>query len=146
MDAAAPELSRRSVYGFMSAYMGVVIDGNEDALRLAEQGIPAPTFKRAQRLLGFPTKVIGSPTSIRSRLSKHRPLTVSQSERFVRVLRTTAEAEEFFGDGGVAIGWMKRPARYLQDAAPITPFELASSDDGARLLENLLRSTSHGMF
>jgi putative toxin-antitoxin system antitoxin component (TIGR02293 family) len=129
----------------MTAYMGIIIDGDEDALRLVATGVPARAFKNAQRLLGFPTDIIGSPKSIRSRLAENCPLTTNQSERFLRVLRTTAEAEQLFGDA-MAVDWMKRPAQYLQGPAPVTPFKLASSDAGARLIENLLRSTSHGMF
>lgn len=146
MNAATPGLPRRSLYGCMTAYMGIVIDGDEDALRLVATGIPARAFKKAQRLLGFPTNIIGSPRSIGCRLAENHPLTALQSERFLRVLRTTAEAEQLFGEFDAAISWMKRPVRYLQDATPTTPFKLASSDAGARLIENLLHRTAHGMF
>lgn len=46
---------------------------------------------------------------------------------------------------GSATSMRRRLARYLKDADPVSPLELAATDSGARLMETRLRRTAYGM-
>ncbi|HEU0276231.1 MAG TPA: antitoxin Xre/MbcA/ParS toxin-binding domain-containing protein [Rhodanobacteraceae bacterium] len=68
---------------------------------------------------------------------------VARAERVARVL---AEAIALFGSEEAARVWMNTPGEFAPGQPPVTPAELAASEAGARLLEERIRRTTHGVF
>ena len=71
-----------------------------------------------------------------------RRLSTRQSDRLIRVVRVVARADEAIGDFAKAQRWLRRPNRALQGRRPL---ELAASDVGIRVVEQLLGRIEHGL-
>ena len=69
----------------------------------------------------------------RHRAEKQQPLTVDESDRAVRLLRTQTLAEDVFGSK--ASVWLRRPLAELNGE---TPLEIAQTEAGARVIETIL--------
>ena len=65
-----------------------------------------------------------------------------QSDRVARFFRVWHKARETFGDPAKARAWMVRPTRPLGGEAPVT---LLDTEEGARLVEDLLVRIDHGI-
>lgn len=75
----------------------------------------------------------------RHRAEKQQPLTVDESDRAVRLLRTQTLAEDVFGDkAGV---WLRRPLAELNGE---TPLDIAQTETGARVIETILAKVMWG--
>jgi putative toxin-antitoxin system antitoxin component (TIGR02293 family) len=77
----------------------------------------------------------------RHRAAKMEPLTVDESDRTVRLLRIQTLAEDTFGDKGKAATWLRRPLRLLDSEAPL---DVAQTEAGARVVENILAKIAWG--
>ena len=72
-----------------------------------------------------------------------QPLSPEESDRFARVLRLVALAEETFGDRDKARLWLRRPNRALEGRVPL---DLLDTDGGARAVETILSRITHGVY
>jgi putative toxin-antitoxin system antitoxin component (TIGR02293 family) len=144
MNAVAIE-TRSGVFENVGRMLGMRIRSEEDILEATSKGLPARTYNKADKVFHFPAGLIGSATTIRRRQESNAPLSRSESEALVRVLRVFAEATQLFEDDAKAIAWMKRPAKYLDSRPPISPLELSATDSGARLMEAQITKTAYGM-
>lgn len=144
MNALAIETGS-SVFEIVGRVLGLRIRSEEDILNATSRGLPVKTYNKANKVLDFPDGLIGSATTMRRRQENNAPLSRTESEALVRVLRVFAEAARLYADDAKAIAWMKRPARYLDDRPPITPLELSATDSGARLMEARIAQTAYGM-
>ena len=70
------------------------------------------------------------------------PLTPTESDRLLRLVRLVAQACETFGDTTAAREWLGRGNRQLGGSPPI---DLADTDEGARAVEALLGRIDHGI-
>jgi len=77
------------------------------------------------------------------RKGTERRLSPEQSDRFARVLRLHARAEEALGDADRAARWLKKANRALNGKRPI---DLLSTDAGTRAVEKVLGRIEHGVY
>ncbi|WP_285405647.1 antitoxin Xre/MbcA/ParS toxin-binding domain-containing protein [Luteibacter sp. ME-Dv--P-043b] len=136
---------RETVHSRMARLLDLKLESDADAVRLVSQGISVHSYRRVADKLHFPANLVAPESTVRRRLSEGRFSEV-ESERVVRVARVFAEAVELFGDEAMALTWFNTPADYLDGDPPVTPLELAASDNGARLIEARILRTAHGMF
>ena len=69
-------------------------------------------------------------------------LSPEQSDRLMRLLRVIAQARETFGGIDKAAGWLRRPTRALDGAAPL---DLLDTDLGAQRVARVLGRIDHGI-
>lgn len=77
----------------------------------------------------------------RHRTAKKEPLTVEESDRVVRLARIQALAEDVFGDTQKANRWLREDLGVLDRKSPL---EVARTESGARLVEQLLAKIDWG--
>lgn len=82
-----------------------------------------------------------------------QPLTVSESDRLIRLLRVLSLGERVYGNRVRALRWLRRPNGRLgqpeqdgADAAGRRPISLLTTDIGARIVEELLLQIDEGYF
>lgn len=120
-----------------------------DRLALIEQirvGLPFETVAAAAGTLGLTIGdlaafgVIPARTLSHSRQGGH--FSPAQSDRVARFFRIWRRALETFGGGDQARRWLERPTRPLGDQAPMA---LLDTEEGARLVDDLLYRIDHGL-
>jgi putative toxin-antitoxin system antitoxin component (TIGR02293 family) len=72
---------------------------------------------------------------------QNEPLTVEESDRLVRLARIQALAEDVFADVVKANRWLRERLGILGGKAPL---ELAQTDAGARVVEQILAKIDWG--
>ncbi len=77
----------------------------------------------------------------RHRAEREQPLTVDESDRAVRLVRTQTLAEDTFGNREKANIWLRRPLAELRGE---TPLDLAQTEAGARVIETILAKIAWG--
>jgi len=73
---------------------------------------------------------------------QNQRFTPTQSARLARFFRVQQKATSTFGSGEKAMHWLKRPTKPLQNNAPVS---LLDTEEGARLVEELLTRIDHGI-
>lgn len=73
---------------------------------------------------------------------RNQRFTPIQSARLARFFRVQQRARSTFGSDEKAMQWLKRPTKPLQDHAPVS---LLDTEEGARLVEDLLTRIDHGI-
>ncbi|NPU92127.1 MAG: DUF2384 domain-containing protein [Gammaproteobacteria bacterium] len=88
--------------------------------------------------------VLSIPVSTLSRRKKEGRLQPDESDRVARLARLKDAAVEMMnGDNDAAVQWLKTPLHILNDESPLTH---ASSEIGAREVEDLIIRIQHGVF
>jgi putative toxin-antitoxin system antitoxin component (TIGR02293 family) len=77
----------------------------------------------------------------RHRADRNQPLTIDESDRAVRLLRTQTLAEDTFGAKEKANIWLRRPLAELNGE---TPLDVAQTEAGARVIETILGKIAWG--
>jgi putative toxin-antitoxin system antitoxin component (TIGR02293 family) len=77
------------------------------------------------------------------RRSENELLTVEETDKALRLKRIATLTEKVFGDPAKAQRWMRKPKRSLSSA---TPLAYLASENGARIVEEMLRRIEHGIF
>ncbi len=118
----------------------------EDDLRKAiREGFPPAVVEELMRASGLTLKELASALDLSSRSLQRRRrsgrLARYESDRLYRLARIVALANEFLGDHGKAIRWLKRPNRALGGIAPV---EALDTELGARQVENILGRIAYG--
>lgn len=112
-----------------------------------EKGLPVSRFTKIRQTLNLPdkdlAKVIRVPKSTLAARKKKGKLSFEESERLYRVQRLLEKAIDVFGKIEPARRWLKEKAYGL---GGVSPLELASTEVGAREVENLLGRIEHGIF
>jgi putative toxin-antitoxin system antitoxin component (TIGR02293 family) len=148
--AAAVALVAATPSGSAIDRMGRLLDlplhSETDLVRAVTDGLPASTLRRLTEALDVDPALVGPESTIRRRLQDNARFTTDESERMVRIARVYTLAMDLFGEDRAARAWLEARQDYLPDAPPISPFELAVTDAGARLVEQLLLRTAHGIF
>lgn len=125
--------------------------GSDDAVRvvrLVKAGFPYSRLARLQKATGMPWEKIArfvaiSPRTLTRRQNEGR-LRPDESDRVLRASRIFEMTVELFeGDTAAATQWLQLPQPGLGGEVPI---EFASTDVGARELENLIARLEHGVF
>jgi putative toxin-antitoxin system antitoxin component (TIGR02293 family) len=101
----------------------------------------AETYDSSLKEIG---EVLHIPTSTMSRRKKSGKLNPDESDRVVRYARIMDAATELMnGDADAAAQWMRTPRKILGGE---TPLAHASTEIGARDVEDLINRLEHGVF
>lgn len=130
--------------------MGHLLDqslrSESDIVRIVDAGLPPAAFTALTRRLEIGHDLIAPESTVRRRLQDNQRFTTDESERMVRIARVHALAVELFGEEAAAQAWLNAPAQYVPGAAAVSPYRLSVTDAGARLVEDMLLRTAHGVF
>lgn len=127
---------------------GVTTPPGLERIERVQLGLPASCFDAFVALSGTSNEHISraihvSVRSVQRRKKNREPLPAPASERLVRLAELYTRAEEVVGDEDLAKQWMQTS----RDAfGGKTPLEMASSELGAREVEDLLGRVEHGVF
>lgn len=124
--------------------LGTDIHSEADLARVVRRGI-RPSVLAHIRKAGFSQKeieqyIIPSRT-LRHRRVQRKPLSTEESDRVVRMARIQALAEDVLGDVENASRWLREPLGILDGNSPL---EVAATEAGARLIEELLAKIDWG--
>jgi putative toxin-antitoxin system antitoxin component (TIGR02293 family) len=117
---------------------------DRDLARLVEQRLPLASVESLSKH-GLTDeeiyRLIVPRRTLVHRKSRREPLTHDESDRAVRIARMASLAEEVFGDDAKAARWLRKPKSRFDGR---TPFDLLSTDAGARLVEEMLLQLDYG--
>ncbi len=126
------------------AALGVEVTSDADLARLVRRRIPLRVLAYVKRG-GFSDREIRQfiipERTQRHRNAKRQPLTVEESDRLVRMTRIQALAEDVFGDAEKANSWLREGLGILGGKSPL---EVAQTDSGARVVEQILAKIDWG--
>jgi putative toxin-antitoxin system antitoxin component (TIGR02293 family) len=77
------------------------------------------------------------------RVAKGEPLTVTENDSALRLVRVMELADRVFDNEVKARNWLRKPSRALKGVAPI---DLLESESGAHLVEQALHQIDHGIY
>jgi putative toxin-antitoxin system antitoxin component (TIGR02293 family) len=124
--------------------LGMDVFSDADLARVVHRGIHLKVLDHLGRA-GFSKQEIHTfvipARTWRHRAARKEPLTMEESDRVVRLARIQASAEDVFGDKRNANRWLREPLGVLDDKSPL---ELAQTESGARLIEQLLAKIDWG--
>ena len=146
MPAATPQPVIESVFHKLGGRqaLGAQVSSEADLARIVHRGIRLRVLGHLERV-GFSKQEIERfiipARTWRHRKSRREPLTIDESDRVVRLTRIQALAEDVFGDIAKANRWLRQGLGIL-DGKP--PLELARTESGARLIEQLLARIDWG--
>lgn len=117
-------------------------------VRAIEKGLPFNALEKVRKATGLPMESlalsIGISQRTLTRRRKEKRLTSFESDRLVSVSRLLAQAVKLFsGDQEKAFNWFRKPNRALGNLSPLA---MASTETGAREVENLIGRLEHGVF
>lgn len=127
-------------------WLGLRAPATESEILRIVEGRLAPSVIKRLTALGLERTEIDE-TVIPSRTLQHRrsrreKLTMEESDRVLRVIRSLSAAEAVYGSRERALAWMRRPHPRL---AGRTPLSLLKTDTGSRMVEELLTQIDEGM-
>jgi putative toxin-antitoxin system antitoxin component (TIGR02293 family) len=139
---------RRGGAHFYVTLLGLQTFEALELLGQVEAGLPYGAFEHFQGNLALSLDELASLVQISRRtLARRREegrLSAEESDRLLRAARVFGQALALFeGDLPAARAWFSAPAPAL---ASRTPREVASSEIGAREVENLIGRLEHGVF
>lgn len=120
--------------------------GPLDVDREIRRGLPARMLLRFKRRTRMSFEEIAevldvSTKTIERAVARAGRLSTSASDRLYRMARLVALAERVLEDRDAAMEWLHSPQHGLSGRVP---FELLSSEAGARAVESLLERIEHG--
>ena len=128
--------------------IGFASDDSWTIIRQVRAGIPYARLASFQKVSGLSLAEISSFTAIPlrtlARRQKEGRLHPDESDHLWRAVKVFAAAVDLFdGDVGVACDWLRRPRAVLGGESSLT---LASTEDGAHEVKNLIGCIEHGIF
>lgn len=122
------------------------VRSDADVVKLVVGGLPARSMTRLSSKVVGAGALVAPDTTIRRRLKDETRFSTSESERMVRLARVYSLAVEVFGDEDRANSWLQRRLEYVPGEGAQSPLEVSVTDPGARLVEDLLLRTQHGIY
>lgn len=128
--------------------LGIPASDTSALIRQVRKGFPFETVERLQHAYSLSTNeiitLVQIPTRTMTRRKESGRLRADESDRVLRAARLMHEATALFNnDPGAARMWMTTPQRGLGGAVPL---ELASTEIGAREVEDALGRIEDGIF
>jgi putative toxin-antitoxin system antitoxin component (TIGR02293 family) len=124
--------------------LGVEVSSEADLARIVHGGIRLAALGHVQKA-GFSRQEIEHlvipARTWRHRKARREPLSIEESDRLVRLARIQALAEDVFGDVASANRWLREELGILDRKSPL---EVARTEAGARLIEQLLAKLDWG--
>ena len=116
-------------------------------IRQIKKGLRFTELETLQHSLDMPFEQLAAKLSIsRSTLQRRKHagrLSPDESDKVIRYSRLLHQAADFFGDIEKARAWLKHPQYGLGGAVPL---DYASTETGAREVENLLGRMKYGVY
>ncbi len=147
---AAPMQAPQSVVAMVvhklggRAALGADVFSQADLARVVQHGIRLKVLKHVLNA-GFSQQEIERfiipARTLSHRKTRKEPLTIEESDRVVRLTRIQALAEDVFGDVQKANRWLRESLGILDGKSPL---ELARTEAGARLVEQILAKIDWG--
>jgi putative toxin-antitoxin system antitoxin component (TIGR02293 family) len=129
----------------LSEYVGIPAASDFDFTELAEKGLPTASIELLKsKGLTFSeiSDIVVSPRTLKHRKARRENLSENETDRYLRVARILALAEQVFGDHEKALGWLRCPDDRMKDR---TPLSLLRTESGGRLVENMLWQIDEGV-
>lgn len=128
--------------------LGIETTDNLKLAKKVEAGFSFEALERLGRATGLPLEKLRAAVRIAprtlTRRKKEKKLSPEESDRLVSISRLLAQTFELFeGNEEAGTRWFTSPNRALSGASPI---EVASTETGAREVENLIGRLEHGVF
>lgn len=124
--------------------LGMDVSSEADLARVVNRGIRLAVLPYVARA-GFSKQEIEHfiipARTLRHRKAKREPLSIEESDRVVRLARIQSMAEDVFGDVEKANRWLREGLGVLDDKSPL---EVARTESGARLIEQVLAKIDWG--
>ena len=124
--------------------LGTDVYSDADLARVVHRRLQLKVLPHLVRV-GFSKQEIHSfvipARTLTHRKARKEPLTIEESDRVVRLARIQALAEDVFGDAAKANRWLRDKLAMLEGKSPL---ELAQTESGARLVEQLLAKIDWG--
>lgn len=131
----------------ISEMIGVNVASNLDLLvRAQEPGISPKmviVYLESRKLNRASLDWVINSRTLKRRIKNHELLNLSESDRFIRVVRLTALAETVFGNKEAAQSFLTK-SRLIWNGK--SGSELIQTDNGGRIVEELLQNMNHGLF
>jgi putative toxin-antitoxin system antitoxin component (TIGR02293 family) len=146
MPAPTPQPVIERVFHKLGGHqaLGAPVHSEADLARIVHSGIRLRVLGHVERA-GFSKQEIERfiipARTLRHRKLRREPLTIEESDRVVRLTRIQALAEDVFGDIAKANRWLRESLGILDGK---TPLELARTESGARVIEQLLAKIDWG--
>jgi putative toxin-antitoxin system antitoxin component (TIGR02293 family) len=126
------------------AALGADVFSEADLARVVQNRFRLKVLKHAARAGFSPQEIerfVIPARTLSHRRTRNEPLTVEESDRLVRLTRIQALAEDVFGDVRSANRWLRENLGILDGKSPL---EVARTDAGARVVEQLLARIDWG--
>ena len=124
--------------------LGEEVTSDADLARLVQRRISLRALAHIKRG-GFSDREIGEfiipDRTQRHRKAQRKPLSIEESDRLVRMTRIQALAEDVFGEAKNANRWLREGLGILGGKSPL---EVARTDAGARVVEQILAKIDWG--
>jgi putative toxin-antitoxin system antitoxin component (TIGR02293 family) len=146
MTSATPQPVIASVFRKLGGRrgLGAEVASEADLARIVHRGIRLGVLSHVIRA-GFSKQEIERfiipARTWRHRRTRKEPLSIEESDRVVRLTRIQALAEDVFGDVEKANRWLREGLGILDGKSPL---EVARTESGARLIEQLLAKIDWG--
>lgn len=112
-----------------------------DLARVVHAGVSIKALDFTTLSLPELDKLVINQRTLRHRKARNEPLTSDETDKLVRVTRIQSIAEEVFGEVDKAERWLREPLNILDDK---TPLDFASTEPGARVIEQILAKIEWG--
>lgn len=89
------------------------------------------------------SRLVVPKRTLARRRSDNALLTIEETDKALRLMRIALLAERMFGDPAKAHRWLRKSKRSLSGD---TPLSYLASENGARLVEDMLGRIEHGIF
>ena len=125
--------------------LGRALSSERELRQAIRDGFPPAVVEELMRASGLTLKELAgaldlSPRSLQRRRRTGR-LARYESDRLYRLARIVALANQYLGDHGRAMRWLKHPNRALGGLAPVAAID---TELGARQVENILGRIAYG--
>lgn len=141
----ASQLSRNRYLESLSAVLSTKIHSEADLVALAVERLPTETMQSLLNvgLAWDEISFIIPRRTLTHRRERAESLTVDESDKAIRLVRILAQAISTFGEADRALRWLRASQ---QRFASKSPLELASTEQGARLVEEAIIQIDEGYF
>ncbi|MGD0012258.1 MAG: antitoxin Xre/MbcA/ParS toxin-binding domain-containing protein [Terriglobia bacterium] len=125
--------------------LGRALSSERELRQAIRDGFPPAVVEELMRASGLTLKELASALDLSPRSLQRRRRTGRlaryESDRLYRLARIVALANQYLGDHGRAMRWLKHPNRALGGLAPVAAID---TELGARQVENILGRIAYG--
>ncbi|MFM0513176.1 type II RES/Xre toxin-antitoxin system antitoxin [Paraburkholderia sp. RL17-373-BIF-A] len=141
-DAGNP---RRAELTMLGQLLDARIRNETDLAELASERLAVEVIDRltAQGLKADELAFIIPRRTLTHRRQQHERLSTEESDRAIRLARILAQATAVFGNTAKAMHWLRNPQNRFTGRSAL---EMASTEHGARLVEDALIQIDEGYF